>query len=170
MSLVYGGTKLEEEPCILGSTDADYVVDLDRRRSYTGYVFQLWNSTISWKANLQLVVALSTIEVEYIAVTEAIKEALWLKGIVSELLGRYVKANLMCDSQSAIHLTKNHAHHERTQYIDVRYHFIREILEKEEVNLIKVAGEENVTDMFIKAVPLSKLQHCLKLLNVCLCE
>ena len=46
-SLVYGGAKLEEEPCILGFTNADYAVDLDRERSSTGYVFQLWNSNIS---------------------------------------------------------------------------------------------------------------------------
>ena len=56
MSLVYGGAKLGEEPCILGFSDADYAADLDRRRSSTGYVFQLWNSTISWKTNLQPVV------------------------------------------------------------------------------------------------------------------
>ena len=104
------------------------------------------------------------------AVTEAKKEALWLKGLVSELLGKNVKAILKCDSQSAIYLAKNQAHHERTKHIDVKYHFIREVLERKEIDLIKVAGEENVTDMFIKAVPLSKLQHCLKLLNVCLCE
>ena len=78
MSLVYGGAKLEEEPCIVGFTDADYAADLDRRRSSTGYVFQLQNSTISCKTNLQPIMALSTTDAEYIAVTEAIKEALWL--------------------------------------------------------------------------------------------
>ena len=112
-------------------------------------------------------VALSTTETEYIAVTEAIKEALWLKGIISELLGIDVKVRLMCDSQSAIHLAKNPSHHERTKHIDVRYHFIREILEEEEINLIKVVGEENAADMFTKLVPISKLQHCLNILNVC---
>ena len=47
MALVYGATSVEEEPNILGFTDADYVADLDKRRSSTGYVFKLWNSTIS---------------------------------------------------------------------------------------------------------------------------
>jgi len=115
-------------------------------------------------------VALSTTETEYITVTEAIKESLWLRGLVSELLGRNVGAILKCDSQSAIHLAKNQTHHERTIHIDVRYHFIREVLEREEINLIKVAREENVTDMFTKAVPMSKLHHCLKLLHICICE
>lgn len=66
---------------------------------------------------------------------------------MSELLG--VKATLKCDNQSVIHLAKNQAHHERTKYIDMRYHFIKEILERKEVNIIKLAGMENTIDMFI---------------------
>ena len=75
----------------------------------------------------------------------------------------------MCDSQSAIYLAKNQAHYE-IKHIDVRYHFIREILERKEVNLIKVASEENAADIFTKAVPMSKLHHCLRLLHVILCK
>ena len=47
MALVYGGGKLEEKPCILGFTDADFATDIDKRRSSIGYVFQLWGSSIS---------------------------------------------------------------------------------------------------------------------------
>ena len=166
MALVYGGGKLEEKPCILGFTYADFAADIDKRRSSTSYIFQLWGSSISWKTNLQSVVALSITKAEYIVVTEAIKEGLWLKGIISELLRIDVKVRLMCDSQSAIHLAKNPSHHERTKHIDVRYHFIREILEKEEISLIKVVEEENAADMFTKAIPMSKLHHCLSILNV----
>lgn len=50
--LSYGGTKVGEKPSILGFSDADYVVDLDKRRSTTAYVFKLWNSSISWKSSL----------------------------------------------------------------------------------------------------------------------
>ena len=76
----------------------------------------------------------------------------------------------MCDSQSVIQLAKNQVHHERTKHIDVMYHFIREVLEKKEINLIKVAGEDNAIDMFTKAIPISKLHHCLSLLLVLFCE
>ena len=109
-------------------------------------------------------VALSTTEVEYIAVSYAIKEAMWLKGLVSELLGVEVKATLMCDSQSAIHLSKNQAHHERTKHINVIHHFIRQIVEDKTVFLARVAGEDNVTYMFTKFVPTTKLKHCMKIL------
>lgn len=79
-----------------------------------------------------------------------------MKDIVGELLGKDIKATLMCDSQSAIHLAKNQAHHERIKHI----HF----LERKEVDLIKVADEDNVVDIFTKAVSMAKLHHCLRLL------
>ena len=90
MVLSYGGAKIGETTSIIGYSDVDYAADLDKRRSTTSYVFKLWNSTISLKASLQHVVTLSTTEVEYIAVSEAIKEAIWLKGLANELLGTLV--------------------------------------------------------------------------------
>lgn len=85
---------------------------------------------------------------------------------MGELLGLDVKVTLMCDSQNAIHLSKNQAHHKRTKHIDIQYHFIRDIIENKLVELTKVAGEKNVVDMFTKAVPVSKLQQHIKLLNI----
>ena len=87
-----------------------------------------------------------------------------MKGLICELLGNNVKVILKCDSQSVVHLAKNQSHHERTKHIDIRYHFIRKILEKKEIDLIKVAGNDNIADMFTKVVPTSKLHHCLRLL------
>ena len=78
-ALSYDGAKVGEKASILGFSNADYAGDIDKRRFTTGYVFRLWNSTISWKSSLQHVVELSTTEIEYIAVSKAIKEAIWLK-------------------------------------------------------------------------------------------
>ena len=85
--LVYGGVWKELEAKILGYSDADYAANQTRRRSTTGYVFKVWDAIVSWKAILQYVVALSTIKAKYIALAEAIKEAMWLKGLLRELLG-----------------------------------------------------------------------------------
>ena len=81
--LVYGGAGQEIEAKILGYSDANYAADQDRRRSTTGYVFKIWDVTVSWKVILQHVVALSTIKAEYIALTDAIKEVMWLKGLLN---------------------------------------------------------------------------------------
>lgn len=74
-----------------------------------------------------------------------------------------------CDSQSAIHLAKNQVHHGRTKHIDVRYHFIREIIENGVVNLVKIGTKDNPADMFTKVVPLAKFEHCSTLVNVLRC-
>ena len=112
----------------LGFVDSDYAGNLDKRRSLTGYVFMLCGNAISWKASLQSIVALSTTEAEYIAITEVVKEALWVKGLVNELGMVQDCISVMCDSQSAIHLSKNKTYHERTKHFDVRLHFVRDVI------------------------------------------
>ncbi|RZB51226.1 Retrovirus-related Pol polyprotein from transposon TNT 1-94 [Glycine soja] len=78
-----------------------------KRKSLTCYVFTTFGTTISWKASLQKAVALSTTEIEYIALTKAIKEALWFRGIVRELKRQDHVITIHCENQSAIHLSKN---------------------------------------------------------------
>ena len=70
---------------IEGFSDSDYSTDLDKRRSVTGDVFKVGGNTISWRSCLQHVVALSTIEVEYMALSEATKKGLWLREFCGEL-------------------------------------------------------------------------------------
>ncbi|TYK03226.1 Retrovirus-related Pol polyprotein from transposon TNT 1-94 [Cucumis melo var. makuwa] len=122
---------------LYGYVDSDYAGDLDKRRSLIGFTFVLGGNVISWKSNLQPVVTLSTLEAESIAMTEAVKETIWLKGILEEL-GFYQRSiNITCHSQNAIHLSKNQQFHERTKHIDVKLHFIREMIEKRTVKITK---------------------------------
>lgn len=167
--LVYGRNS-ERINGLSGYVDADYSGDIDKRRSLTGYLFTLYGSVISWKANLQSVMALSTTEAEYITLTEAIKEAIWLKGLVHELEGKTGPIEVWCDSQSAIDLSKNQVFHERTKHIDIRMHCIRDIIAQGEVEVRKVAGANNPADMLTKVVPCSKFTHCLNLMNIGTCD
>jgi ATP-binding cassette subfamily B (MDR/TAP) protein 1 len=68
---------------LVGYVDSDYAGDLNNRRSLTGYVFTIGGCGVSWKASLQATVALSTTEAEYMAISEACKEAIWLRGLYS---------------------------------------------------------------------------------------
>ncbi|KAG8472856.1 hypothetical protein CXB51_034830 [Gossypium anomalum] len=77
------------EDRVIGYVDADFARDLNRKRSLTGYVFTIGGCAKSWKATLQTTVALSTTEAEYMAITEACKEAIWLKRLFSELNGDF---------------------------------------------------------------------------------
>ncbi|RVW97586.1 Retrovirus-related Pol polyprotein from transposon TNT 1-94 [Vitis vinifera] len=122
-----------------GYVDSDYAKDMDERRSIT---------------------------VEYVAAAEATKEALWLKGLVSELGMNQKSVTVFCDSQSALCLTKNQGFHERTKHIDVRFHFIRDIAEQGLVNVSKISTKDNPADMLTKPISKVKFKQCLNLINV----
>ena len=104
---------------IVGYVDSDFAGDLDKRKSISGYMFILNMCIVSWKATLQPIVALSSIEDEFVAATEAENEAMWLKGILNELWMDHKTVEVFCANQSALQLIKNPVFHERTKHIDV---------------------------------------------------
>ena len=145
------------EGSVCGYVDADYAGDLDKRRSTTCYVFTRAGGEISWMSKLQETVALSTTEAKYIAASDASKEANWLKDLLNEIGRMHKRVNVFCDSQSAIHLATNPAYHNKTKHIDVRYRFLRHVIDRRKVALKKVHTWENCADIFIKPVTVEKL-------------
>ena len=87
---------------VTGFVDLDFAGDLDKRKSIIDFVFTMCGGTINWKASLQSVVALSTTEEEYIALTEAVKEAIWLRGLISKLGFKQETITISCDYSSVI--------------------------------------------------------------------
>ncbi|KAG8479138.1 hypothetical protein CXB51_029778 [Gossypium anomalum] len=154
------------EDRVIGYVDTDFAGHLDRRRSLTGYVFTIEGCAISWKATLQTTVALSTTEAEYMAITEACKEAIWLKGLFSELNEDLQISTVFCDSQSVIFFTKDQVFHERTKDIDIRYHFVRDIIARGDIVVSKISTHENPADMMTKSLPITKFEHCLDLVGI----
>ena len=152
---------------IQGFCDADYAANLDNRKSQTGYVFTMFGSAISWKSTLQCVVALSTTESEYIASISAVKESFWTKGIAAEFEVEQSVVTVHCDNSSALCLARHQTFHERSKHIDVRLHFIRDEVEKGNAKVVKISTLHNPADMFTKALPKEKFEHCKRLINVC---
>ncbi|GAB2289888.1 hypothetical protein Dimus_038073 [Dionaea muscipula] len=134
--------------------------DLDGRKSTSGYLFTLAGGAISWQSRLQKCVALSTTEAEYIAAVEAGKEMLWVKRFLQELGISQTDYRVHCDSQSALDLSKNAMYHSRTKHIDVRYHWIREVMEQQQLTLVKIPTDKNPADMLTKVITRDKLQLC----------
>ena len=155
-ALCFGGSNT----ILQGYVDADMSGDKDSRRSTTGYVFIVGGTAVSWISKLQRVVALSTTKAEYVAITEASKEMIWLQTFMEELGKKQEDNRLYCDSQSAIHLAKNLAFHSRTKHIKVKYHFIRSALEDGELKLEKIHTSQNPADMLTKVVTREKLSSC----------
>ncbi|KAH9793420.1 Integrase catalytic domain-containing protein [Citrus sinensis] len=100
-----------------GYIDSDFVGDLDKKKSTTGYVFTLARGVVSWVSKLQTVVALSTTEAEYMAVSQAYKEAIWIQKLLEELGHKQEKISVFCNRQSALHIARNPTFHSRTRHI-----------------------------------------------------
>lgn len=164
-SLYFGGDTCQ----IRGFVDLDYVGDLDRQHSTTGYVFKIHGALVSWRSMLQFTVAQSTTEAEYMVVAEGVKEALWLRSFLGDLGVKQECVRLMCDSQSEIHLAKSQVHHAQTKHIDVIYHFVRNIIDEGHISLTKVHTDDNPTHMLTKVVTSGKFQYCKDLLNIFTC-
>ena len=108
---------------------------------------------------------LSTTKAEYMTVTEACKEALWLKGLFGELSDQLKISTLFCDSQSAIFLTKDQMFHKRMKHIDVRYHFVHEIITRGDIVVSKVGTQDNPADIMTKSFLIAKFVHCSNLVG-----
>ena len=163
LSLVFTKSK---EFRVQGYCDSDFAGDLDKSRSTSGYVFTVGGNAVSWRSCLQSVVALATTEAEYMALSEAVKEAIWIKGLISDMGFNQEKATVWCDSQSAICLSKNNTFHERTKHVARKYHFIRDIIEDGEVEVSKIHTSRNPADILTKTVPVNKFVAALELLKL----
>jgi hypothetical protein len=108
---------------------------------------------------------LSTTQVEYIALVEGVKETMWLKGMIGKMGISQRCVKIHCDNQSAIHLANHQVYHERTKHIDIRLHFVRDMIETKEIIVEKVASEENPADMFTKSLLRAKFKQCLDLIK-----
>ncbi|XP_075159212.1 uncharacterized protein LOC142232340 [Haematobia irritans] len=129
----------------LGFCDANWAQDVNDRKSQSGFCFILANGVVSWESKKQKVVATSTAEAEYIALTESAKEALYLSYILEELGFRTTEPIIIhTDSQSAQQMAKFGAHHSRTKHIHYKHHFIKDTIERGLVELKYLPSESMV--------------------------
>ncbi|KAJ9566114.1 hypothetical protein OSB04_002080 [Centaurea solstitialis] len=158
MFLVFGGT--EDEISVTGYSDASFQTDRDDFRSQSGYVFTLNGGAISWKSSKQDTIADSTTEAEYIAASDAAKEAVWLRNFLSDL--RVVASisrpiDIFCDNSGAVAQAKEPREHHKSRHVLRKYHLIREIIGRGDVRLCKIPTEDNVADPLTK--PLARVKH-----------
>ncbi|KAJ9561627.1 hypothetical protein OSB04_006787 [Centaurea solstitialis] len=158
MFLVFGGS--EDEISVTGYSDASFQTDRDDFRSQSGYVFTLNGCAISWKSSKQNTIADSTTEAEYIAASDAAKEAVWLRNFLSDL--RVVASisrpiDIFCDNSGAVAQAKEPREHHKSRHVLRKYHLIREIIGRGDVRICKIPTEDNVADPLTK--PLARVKH-----------
>ena len=121
------------------------------RRAYSGYVFLVDGGAISWSSNRQGPIALSTCESEYMALTHAAKELIWLRYLLAELFHPFKNPSVLYgDNSSSIDLIKNGRYHAKTKHIDKRYHFIRDVVDQGVLTVEHIPGDENRADILTK--------------------
>jgi hypothetical protein len=161
--LTFGGPN---NPLVEGFCDADWASQ-KHRHSISGYSFTFGKGAVSWSSKKQHVIALSSTEAEYIAQTHAAKEALWLKSFLDEIRGKSEgPLRMNCDNQGAIALAKDNKFHSRTKHIDLRYHFIREAVEDEKINVTYIPTDQNTADILTKALAKGKFKHFVEKLGL----
>lgn len=150
LGLVYHKTDLR----IVGYSDAEWGGCEVDRRSFSGYNFTLGGAAISWKSQKQPTAALSSTEAEYMALTEAAKEAMYLRGILNELeILEVIDVVVYVDNQGAEYLAHYPMFHKRTKHIDIKYHFVRDAVNRGEVTLRHLPTGDMVADIFTKPLP-----------------
>ena len=144
-----GGGAIE----LVGFTDSDWANCLDTRRSIGGYGFTLGSGLISWNARKQKTVATSSCEAEYTAAFEAAKESIWLRNLLANISFKQASSTLiLCDNNAAINLSEDPSLHQRVKHIDIKYHFLRERVNMGEITLKYINTNDNIADIFTKAL------------------
>lgn len=165
LGLVY--TKDSQNNMITGYSDSDLAGNVEDRKSTGGMVFYLNDSLVTWVSQKQRCVALSSCEAEFMAATAAACQAIWLRKLLTQITGRIIgPVTLFIDNKSALDLAKNPVFHGRSKHIDIRYHFIRECVEKGEIIVKHVRTDEQRADLLTKALSTVKFERMRKLLGV----
>jgi len=146
------GLKYSTTETTFGYSDASYAEEKDAK-SASGYVFKQAGAAITWRSTKQELVAQSSMEAEYIALAEAVKEAIWIRKLQQECLPNANHQIVISeDNQSAIKLAQNPIHTNRSKHINVRYHATRDYVKKKLVKIEYCPTEDMVADIMTKSL------------------
>jgi hypothetical protein len=146
---------------VIGYSDSDFANDEDDRKSYTGYVFIINGGAVSWSTHKQSTVAFSTMEAEYMAISDAAREALARKQLFEELRipSAQKPITILTDSQTALDISDNPAKYRQAKHIDVRYHAVRHYIHDGKIEVDYIPSNYQPADIFTKALSPTKHQR-----------
>jgi hypothetical protein len=143
-----------------GYIDADWAGSVSDRKITSGCCFSLGSTMILWQSRKQSNIALSTTEAEYIAACSASCEAIWFRKLLTDLFDLEMEATMiLCDNQSCIKMTKNPVFHDRSKHIEIRYHYIHDMVQRGALKLQYVSMDEQVADVLTKPLSRVKFEH-----------
>ncbi|GBL90669.1 Retrovirus-related Pol polyprotein from transposon TNT 1-94 [Araneus ventricosus] len=138
---------------VIDYCDSNYGGDIADRRSTTRYVFTIGGGAVLWFSKRQPTVATSTTEAEYMALSAAAKEAIWLNKIVTDIGLSHIKTiPVHCDNNGVINLSKNNMYHARSKHIDIQHHFVREVIKNGHNTAKSMPTASMIADFLTKSV------------------
>lgn len=152
---------------IAGYFDSDWGGNLKDRRSTSGGCFFVGNNMVAWHSKKQNCISLSTAEAEYVAAGSCCTQMLRMKQMIRDYGIPQGKLNIFCDNTSAICISKNPVQHSRTKHIELRYHFIRDLVEKHVLELAFVPTEHQLADLFTKPLDNVRFESLRNAIGVC---
>ncbi|KAI3718160.1 hypothetical protein L6452_19014 [Arctium lappa] len=133
-------------------TDAYHAGHKLDRKSTSGCCQLLGNKLVSWTSKKQNCVSTSTTEVEYVVAASCCSQVIWMQTQLRDYGLQYDRIPILCDSKSAIAISANPVQHSKTKHIDVRYHFLKDHVEKGKIEMYFVPTELQLADIFTKAL------------------
>ena len=145
---------------LVGFTGSDWAGSVADQKSTSRCCFSFDSAAVSWFSRKQKFVALSSVEAEYMATSQANYEAFWLRKLLVNLFGQELKPTVIyCDNHSCIQLFENPVFHDRSTHIEIKYHFICNYVQREAVTLQYISTNEQVVDILTKSLGRGKFIH-----------
>ena len=150
-----------------GYADADWAGSAVDRKSTSGCCFTLGSTMVSWCRRKQSSVALSTAEAQYIALSVAVREVVWLQKLLTNLFDHEMDPiTIHCDNQSYVKLYDNPVFHDKSKHIEIKYHYIRDMVQRKTIHVQYLSTHENITDIFTKPLDMTKFKYFCKRLGL----
>lgn len=146
--------------------DAGFVNNVDNPRFFGGRVHMLNGGAFSWSSKLFRTIAHSTCEAEYMVISEAAKDIMWIKRLLIVFRRRYPVPRLLRDNQGAVDLVRTGGYRPRTRHVAPDYHWTRELQKQRQLEVVHVPTEEQAADILTKALPEGKHVYCRRVMGI----
>ncbi|XP_074327633.1 secreted RxLR effector protein 161-like [Apium graveolens] len=152
---------------LMAYTDSDYVGDINDRKSTSGYVFLLSGGAVAWASKKQPIVTLSTTEAEYVAAASCACQSVWMQRVLNQIKGTLSDSiKIFYDNSSTIKLANNPVFNGRCKHIDVRFHFLKNLVSAGAVSLEYCGTSKQVVDLMTKPLKLDQFEKLRNALGV----
>ncbi|KAF7768406.1 hypothetical protein Agabi119p4_7649 [Agaricus bisporus var. burnettii] len=151
---------------VIAYSNSDWASDPEDRKSITGNFVTIANGTISWLSRKQKTVALSSTEAEYMAISDCLQQLIWVSQLLTEIGFEIQTPMLYGDNMGSLFWSTSEVQEKRSKYIDIRFHYIRELLEQKQISLDWIDGSKNPADVLTKNLEKVKFSLFRSMLNL----